>query len=554
MRLKIQFMVPACLCALILVSSSYGAEDLAEQIKQAERLCVKRQFTDAERIYLNIVQQAADAEQRFSAQRKLAAVYVAQDKQPLATALVQNILSDYAKHERLPHAIHEIAESCHKFGNGIKAKEIYEAILKDQPGHPQKIWLDMGLAISSILAGEPDAGWAATQRLLNDYRTDNRAAEAVGQVAWCYRKQKDFQNARTLYQHVVDTWPGNERAIYSQRGIILTSIELKDANGEKAAIEKLFRDYSRHKDFVNVVSYVAEAYREKWQFKESRELHQYIVDKYPASDQAIWSQRSIVLSNIGLKDDPNTETGIEKLLKDYGGHRDVARVVYQVARSLNWQDDMKAKELYEYVLEKDGGGRFGALAKVNLGGVKLRNGDEKTARADFDKVLANCEGQPVWAEAVHLIAEAYWDQAAWKKSDGLASEHKQYIEKALVEWNRITEKSPEGAYHRAAAYYFSGRCYEKLGEVEKAIERYETLVETWPDYEYSWNAQYLIACSYEWLMRAERIHPREGAVKITDACQKVLMNYPESMAAKPAQIMLKKWIRTATQVTEGEEK
>ena len=210
--------------------------DRAALAKQAERMCIKKQFAEAEQVYVGLLEGAADAEERFGIVRKLAAVLVAQeDKQVLAKATVEGILSDYADHARLPHAIHEIAESCHTYGKAKKATEIYAEILGEQPGRADEIWLVMGQAIADTFAGDEDGAWANIEKLLNDYQDDNRAAEAVGQVAWCYRKMKDWENARTLYQHVVDNWPDNERAIYSQRGIILASIQLGDSHTAHAA-------------------------------------------------------------------------------------------------------------------------------------------------------------------------------------------------------------------------------------------------------------------------------------------------------------------------------
>jgi len=617
--------------ALVLSNAGFGAESPAELIKQAEQLCVKKQFREAEEIYLNIIRQATDAEQRFSAQRKLAAVYVAEDKQPLATALVRNILADYAQHERLPHAIHEIAESCQKFGKAAKAKEIYQAILTDQPGHPQKIWLDMGLAISNVLAGEPDAGWSATQRLLNDYRTDNRAAEAVGQVAWCYRKQKDFQNARTLYQYVVDTWSENERAIYSQRGIVLASIELKDSSAAQSAIDRLLRDYSQHedflslvwgiaetyqgksdfrnarelhqyivdnhpnseraiysqqqialanielkdepnaaaatekllldfsknKDFVGVVAGLAKEYKDRWKFKESRRLHQFIVDNFPKSEQALPSQRDVILASIGLADDPNAEAAIDKLLKDFAGDPRIGDVTYQVARTIHWKDGDKAKQLYEYIVERQPASEAAVSARVCLGGLMLAAGDEQGARAVFDKVLEDYRGQVVLPHAVGLMAEAYWNEAARKrpKDEGpplpplpgqarvLDKTYAEYLGKAAAEWEKIINDLPEDTSHTAEAYFMSGECSRALGDLAKAVERYEVLVRRWPDYKHSVYAQLLIADCIESLMKAGKIPKAEAVVALRDACQKILTEYPDSPAAGPAKGILRRWER-----------
>jgi len=90
-----------------------------------------------------------------------------------------------------------------------------------------------------------------------------------------------------LYEHVVNNWPDNERAIYSQRGIVITSLELEEPVAAEAGLEKLFADYSTHKDFVTILSKVAQGYQDKKQFEKARELHRYVVDGYPDSEEAI---------------------------------------------------------------------------------------------------------------------------------------------------------------------------------------------------------------------------------------------------------------------------
>ena len=102
------------LLAIVLIcpAVSRADSDRATVVRRAERMCVKKQFAEAEQVYAGLLERAADTEERFGIRRKLAVVLAAQeDRQTLAKATVEGILSDYAGHARLPHAIHEIAES-----------------------------------------------------------------------------------------------------------------------------------------------------------------------------------------------------------------------------------------------------------------------------------------------------------------------------------------------------------------------------------------------------------------------------------------------------------
>jgi TolA-binding protein len=86
----------------------------------------------------------------------------------------------------------------------------------------------------------------------------------------------------------------------------------------------------------------------------------------------------------------------------------------------------------------------------------------------------------------------------------------------------------------AQAHYFSAACYRDLGDYAKAIEYYETVVDLWPDYEYAWNAQFLIGHSYEHLRNAGAVPVAEANPRIKAAYDQVVQKYPDCPAARAA--------------------
>ncbi len=530
--------------AAVLVSavSVVGADDLAAQEKMAERLCIKKQFAQAEQVYQGMLDQAGDPEKRFGAARKLAAVLTAQDdKQPAAKAAIAGILTDYADHARLPHAIHEIAENCHKFGKAKEAKGLYRQILEEQPERPDAIWLVMGQAIADTFAGDEDAAWVNTERLLNDYPDDSRAAEAVGQVAWCCRKVEDWENARTLYQHVVDTWPDNERAIYSQRGIILASLKLGDFDAADAATEGFIRHYAEHQDFVEVLATVAEGHKNRQRFETARELHQHIADQYPESDQAIWSQREAILGSIGLRDPQARNAGIAKLLEKFSKHPRVGEAAYQVARKLNWADRAKAGELYEFVTQKERNGRFGLLAQANLANHRLLNGDAQGAEALFAELWDRHKADPGFIEVATIMAEGCWHAMAVARGEQSAQEYQKSADRCLAMWQRIIDELPETEFHTAEAHFFAGECYWQRGQYPEAIEKYETVVERWPDFMHAGRAQLSIIRSIERMIQLQQVPKARAVQRVRQACRKLIADYPDYRGVGIAEATLKKW-------------
>ncbi len=529
----------ALAAVLVSAASVVGADDLAAQEKMAERLCIKKQFAQAEQVYLRIIEQATDSEERFFFARKLAAVLAVQEKkQALGKATVEGILTDYADHTRLPHAIHAVAENCYEFGNAKKAKDIYQQILQEQPVRGDSIWLVMGQAVADTYAGDDDAAWANIEKLLSDYSTDSRTAEAIGQVAWCCRKKKDWQKARVLYRHVVDHWPNNERTIYSQRGIILTSIELDDDPNAAIERERLIADYSQHEDYVKIVADVAEAYRDNRKFKESRDLHRHIVETFPGSHAAMLSQRGAILSSIGLGDDPNTEAGIEHLLSDFSNNSDIAQVVYQVGRALGHHDDQKAEKFFNYVIENAADDRFRALARVNLAAVKFRNDEEDGAFAGFDQILQDLQDKSILPEAAHLVAEAYLRQARYEEREYLSSEAATHYSHTLGMCMRIIEHMPHTAYFTPWAQHFAAECLLELGRPQEAVPLFQSACDLWPEYEHAAYTQFMVGRVYQTLKWRGDMSTPEAHAKMRQAFERVVKLWPDTSVAHNAKAWL----------------
>ncbi len=542
MRTRI-FITAVVLFMPVLCAAEQAPLDAAAQLKQAEAAYKNKDYETAERLFQDLVLEAPGSEEAFAAQKRLCCVYAASEKDAESVAAVQKMLADFAAHERLPHAVHEVAEECHRLGKGGQIKGVYQGILAAQPGHGQGIWLKMGEAISSVFAGDDEQADAAVEELVNTYRTDERCAEGVAQVAWSYRKLEKHADARELYRLVMGNWPAGPRVIYAQRGVVRTCIALGDDPNAAAGTEKLIRDFGADERLPNVLANIAGSYRDARKPKEARDLYRHILENHRASSEAIWSQRGVILTSIELKDDPNATAAMQTLFVEYSGHKDLEKVAYQVARKLNYKDKATAQAIHEYITDTDSESDTAARARVNIGSLLLRSGDDQSAKEIFDEVLADFAGKPILAEAVGLTAEAYWDRATIRKSQGLEAEYRQDITRALAEWERVISDLPETPYHTAQAWFFSGEIYRILGDPNTALERYKTLVENWPDYEYSWHAQFLIAGCYEKLGRSGQMPMKEAVLGLREACRKVLTSYPESMAADGAESMLKRYER-----------
>jgi hypothetical protein len=138
------------------------------------------------------------------------------------------------------------------------------------------------------------------------------------------------------------------------------------------------------------------------------------------------------------------------------------------------------------------------------------------------------------------MAEAYWDEAFARQKAGSGEQYGYFLSEALTEWERIIREMPQTESHTAEACFFSGECRRLLGEPALAIERYQQLVEKWPNYKHSCRAQLTIARCLEELMSAKQIPKPEGAEALRQACQAALANYQDSPSVGQAASTLRR--------------
>jgi len=178
-------------------------------------------------------------------------------------------------------------------------------------------------------------------------------ADALAQLqqADAYMKDKNYEQAEAIYQQIVTDFPDSNDALEAQKQLTILYIKQDNQPQADAALQKLLTNFSERNGIAEAVNKVADHYRWSRQYEEARRLYQDVVDNWPDDEYAIWSQKSLATSNIQLGDDPNAAAAIEKLLTNFSEHKQIARAVYNVARTYSISKRYeKACELYQYVI------------------------------------------------------------------------------------------------------------------------------------------------------------------------------------------------------------
>jgi TolA-binding protein len=485
-------------------------------------------------------------------QAHLVACQVCLKDEAAANAAFEKLQTQYGDHPEYRQAVLAIGDNLR--WRDIRpdvARQMYTLAASGEPW-PDAILARMGLAISCIRLKDYDAAQAAIGTPQTDFSSDTRLGQALCHIGDAYRSQRRHGDARLLYQHVIDNRSGDDYAMWSQVGVAVSAIDAKDEQTAEAAVEKLRTDHDKRADFAAAVCVVADNYRWREGFANAKDL--YALGATAASNhrQGIWLQMGLAICSTCINEPNIAEAAIAKLHSQYRNDPGLAQALYEVGATFaSARQYEKAIAEFNQVISTWPDSEYVMLAKVGLGLIQVGQGDDSDAEAIFEKMLNDCRDHPKFAQAVHLMAEAHFNRAMaleqeeakrvgsakyaeivrqQEQSEGV----KRNYQKAIEKWRIIIEDLPPSPY-TVQAWYFTGVIYRRhLGQPEKALPYYEKVISEWPDYDYAWSAQAMIAKCYERLKDAGKVPPPEAEPKIEQAYKAVVEKYPTCPLVKEA--------------------
>jgi len=384
-----------------------------------------------------------------------------------------------------------------------------------------------------------------TQRCFADISTELEQAEQ-------YEQEGRYKEAEAVYRNVLDNYPEDEDAIWAQMGMAISNVKLgNDANGA-AATEELIAQFSDHNDIAEAVQEIADTYREAENHRTADELYdyiferwpQYILNKSPQSELAVWAQEAIVTSNIRLGDIGAAQAAIEKLLADFFSHEQIAEALYNVAGTYHEAGkEEEARHLEKYILDNwsqyfldnlpENNLAIWAQVHLTVSNIGL-DGNDVAVNAGIEKLLTDFSEDPNLPQAVFDVGEKYHEDAFRYESEGNTQQMKEYFQNAIAVWEIAIDEFP-GSTMTAEACELTASCYSRLGQYDKAIEYYQKVVDNRPDYEFAWNALFLLGRNYQKLKEEGLISKSEADANTKAAYRQLLEDYPDCKMAGYAQ-------------------
>jgi len=440
-----------------------------------------------------------------------------------AQAAIDKLRTEFSGNQYLPVALHEIAKLYRLVGEPVgerdKSLQLHQYIVDNWPSHEYTMWSLRELAILENARGNVKAAQAITEKVLTDF-ADNEYIAFVGyEIAIRYQLFKNYEEAKQLYQYVIDTWPeqtdyarwcqagldevnlalANQAAsvseIKAQVKLAKSSIVNDDMKAAEAAINKLRISYPQDPHIAEPLFEIAECYRQFEKYEKAGQLYQYVADTWPQHVPARWSQLWVAVCHINLGNMQAAESAIDKLLANHPYSELMAGCFYEIANAYNRSGNYeKAKQFYQSVLETWPEYKHTVWAQIGQAQSNIGLGDNVAGEAIIDTLVTK-------------LAANYPD-----KSD-----------------------LPPAA---AEVYYYVGSCCSKMGQYEDSTAYYQKVINGCPDSKYACRAQFGIGSNYQNLKKVGIISESEADQKTKAAYEQVLEKYPSCVVAAHAQAWL----------------
>jgi len=280
-----------------LIADFSGDSRSAEALGQIGWAYRKREnHARAAELYQYVVDNWSDRPRAVFSYRGLVYCKIALGDEAGAWAVVEDLLGRFAGDEHVAEAAFSLGQKYDRLEQRDKARLLYEYVLTKQPKSTYAMWAQRGIVFMDIKLGNFEAAEAGIKVILANYPDHNDLPQALQWLGNDYYRVQDYEKAQNSYRYVVDNWLASEYALGAQKGVILSSVKLKDGPGTNAAIDGLFAKFSGGEEVAQIALDLGDQCRHGLDdYGAARRLYEGLLARHPDSEQAMWAQRGIVI-------------------------------------------------------------------------------------------------------------------------------------------------------------------------------------------------------------------------------------------------------------------
>ncbi len=458
-----------------------------------------------------------------------------------ADIALEELTIRFHAHPQIPLALCALGDAWRDlpyFSNPARAESIYRRVIDQFPDNPESVWASKNLCLLYLdQINNPDAARGATIEFLNRFGDQDGAVLAAGAIADGWRKIKDFETAKALYDFVVARAPNSDSSLWASKNLCGLSIERGDEQEAFARIEMFSAHFADHTQFVLALCALGDEYQNAKNFDRAAELYALILRDYAENPDAVWAAKNLAILRIRQDDDQAALEILDTLLTTLSTHWYAG----SAANDIGSMFTRSGKYDYAAVVYRRVADRFPASVAslwarqklINLAiwkqmmTVESPSSIPSEIQETLDRFIADYQEYDDMPLAVVIIGDMYRNRGLILYQQQKIRESIGPIKVALSIFNRVIWNLPHINNSAAEAAYLSGELLFRIGDIESAIAHFKMVVDRWPNFRLAGTAQLQMLQQYDAWMRRGGISRDQAEPIIRQACRELDEKFPE---------------------------
>ena len=315
---------------LLTLGTLVTAAEPPDPLEQAQQLADAGQYEQAEQLYQAILDDRPSPDQAVLAQKGLAILYVKSGQDGEAKQVLEDLIGGYSDHWDIARAVTHVADACREVGKHNDALETYGRVIAAWPDDEHALWSQMGIAMSQACLKDAKASDAAVEQLCTSWQGHDHLGRALCIVADNWRRLNSHEAARDIYNRALASNPDPEFAMWSRMGLAICEIHLGDVESAEADADRLISDFVGDSRMSIAACLAADQFRAVGANEKAAELYKYVVDNWPQSEHAVWSQMGLAICHINMEDEIAADAEVEGLLANFPRRENLGLAVEQI--------------------------------------------------------------------------------------------------------------------------------------------------------------------------------------------------------------------------------
>ncbi len=212
--------------------------------------------------------------------------------------------------------------------------DLFLSIAREYPADPMALWAFKDACVIGIEQAHPDIE-TRISALTAGFAADERLAQALCEVGDAWRKAGDFDRCVQTYNQVIELFPDDVFALWSQKNLVTLAIEQKKADQADAAFQRLIDNHRSRPELARAVNDIADAARAAGDPVRARVACQFVIDQFPMTNDSLWARQKLIVLDIDESEKTNTTpdvpaeilAAVDQLIADYPGFDDLPLAV-----------------------------------------------------------------------------------------------------------------------------------------------------------------------------------------------------------------------------------